>query len=148
MSNPTPIPTNFTVNPETRDAQLNFHRARLTAEEFDWLTIVSVAGDIDAANAESVVAHIRGFITPGRPLILDLSDLDFLGVEGVRSLCALDDACADARVECGLVASRAVRRLLRVAGRDRRVPAATSLIEVLGRVRTAGRPRRFLQLVA
>ena len=126
-------------------AQIGFGRARMTAKAFDGLTVISLSGDIDASNAEPVSEHIRGFVTLRCPIVLDLSDLDFLGVEGIRGLFALGEACAGAKAGWAVVTSHAVRRLLRVADREGRVPAARSVTEALTRLHVRGRGRRLLR---
>lgn len=128
-------------------AQIGLGRARMTVQAFDGLTVISLSGDIDASNAEAVGEHIRGFVTPRCPIVLDLSDLDFLGVEGIRGLFALGETCADAKTGWALVTSHAVRRLLRVADRKGRVPAARSVTEALTRLHVRDRGRALVQRI-
>ena len=111
------------------------------------MTVVSIAGDIDALNAEPVCEHIRAFITAGRPLILDLSEVDFLGVDGIRGLFDLGKACAARGVDWAVIASHAVRRLLRIADGDGQCQALDSMVEVMEWLQVAHRPHRFLQAV-
>jgi hypothetical protein len=47
---------------------------------------------------------------------------------------SLGDACAEAQVPLAVIASHAVRRLLRIADRDGRIPAGGSMVEVLERL--------------
>lgn len=119
----------------------------MTAEASNWVTVVSIAGDIDALNAEPVCEHIRAFITAGRPLILDLSEVDFLGVDGIRGLFDLGKACAARGVDWAVIASHAVRRLLRIADGDGQCQALDSMVEVMEWLQVAHRPHRFLQAV-
>jgi len=132
---------------DIHDAQIHCYRARLTAEASNWVTVVSIAGDIDALNAEPVCEHIRAFVTAGRPLVLDLSEVDFLGVDGIRGLFDVGNACAERGVNWAVIASHAVRRLLRIADGDGQCHAVASMVEVRERLHVAHRPRRLLQVV-
>ena len=135
------------VTPEIDNAKVHCHRACVTAESSNCLTVVSITGEIDALNAEPVSEHIRGFVVPGRALVLDLSEVEFLGVAAVRSLMSLGEACAEAQVAWAVIASHAVRRLLDIADRDGRIPAGGSMVEVLDRLGYAQTQRPVLRLV-
>ena len=53
-------------------------------------TVVCVSGEIDASNADRVGEAIRRFSRQKAPLILNLSQLDFLGIAGFRALITLN----------------------------------------------------------
>lgn len=120
-------------------------RAHVRFETSGRLTVVSIAGDVDASNAEPVGWYVRRVIAGERQALLDLSGLDFLGVEGLRALWAIGDVCTRAGVQWTMVTSHPVRRLLAVADRDGKLPAVDCMVAALDRLRGAGRPR--LQVV-
>jgi anti-anti-sigma factor len=112
-------------------AQIHCHHACLTAEASNRLTVISLTGDVDALNAEPVYEHIRAFVSPGRPLVLDLTGLDFLGVDGIRRLFDLAAACAEADEKLAVIAGHAVRRLLRISDQRGWLPTVGSMVEAL-----------------
>ena len=122
-------------------------RACLTAFDSSWVTVIALRGEIDASNAAEVGTCLHGFVSHERALVLDLSDLDVLGAEGVESLFMLADTCDRLGVDWALVASQSVRRLLRAGDREGRLPAVGSMVEVLQRFRTARRRRVQLRVV-
>ena len=110
-------------------------------------TVVSVTGELDASNIDHLTDCARPFLASGRSLILDLSELDFLGAQGIRSLFAIADECRRGRIKWALVPSHPVTRLLRVCDKQARLPSATSIDEALERVSAPARTRKLLQLV-
>lgn len=77
-------------------------------------TVVRVDGEIDAANARDLTEAIRGFARLKTPVVLDLSRLRFLSVEGFRALLFVNDELRKARVHCSVVTGTAIRPLLRI----------------------------------
>lgn len=77
-------------------------------------TVLRVAGEIDAANADHIAQEIRRFAQLKAPLILDLSHLDFLAVDGLRALLVLNHEHLAARLYCSVVPGPAMRSLLRI----------------------------------
>ena len=55
------------------------------------VTVLSVSGDIDASNVDHLHRNLRRCLGTRRPLIVDLSGINFLGVQGIRALCDFDD---------------------------------------------------------
>jgi anti-anti-sigma regulatory factor len=80
--------------------------ACLTAFDSSWVTVIALRGTIDASNAAEVGTCLHGFVSHERALVLDLSDLDGLGAEGVESLLRLADTCDRLGVDWALVASQ------------------------------------------
>ena len=89
--------------------------------------LVTARGDLDTATAgdQASLLSDRLWATPER-LVVDLSEVDFLGVAGVRVLlhAALqaEQGGTDLLVVTG--ANPMVRRALQVTGADRRLPVA------------------------
>jgi anti-anti-sigma factor len=107
-------------------------------------TVLRIEGDIDAANAERVAAEIRRFSRLQTPLILDLSHLDFLGLDGFRLLLRLNQENHQARLHCSLVPGPAMRLLTHIV-KDHGLPLAGSVPEALQLIEDAiGARREFL----
>jgi len=121
--------------------------ALLTAQVYSWLTVMTISGEIDATNAEELTHHVVGLVPDGGAVIVDMADTDFIGVEGLRALFAMNIECVRTDTRWAVIGSHAVHRLLRVGDRDRLVPAVRSATEALQRVRRSGRNKRSLQLV-
>lgn len=121
-------------------------RACLTAFDSSWVTVIAVRGQVDSCNAALAGSWLHQFVNPQRALVLDFSELEFLGCEGLEALFALGDRCDSLSVDWALVTSHPVRRLLNVADSERRLPAVGSMVEVLQRFRTATRMRRDLRV--
>ncbi len=126
---------------------ISLGRACVTAFDSSWVTVIALRGEVDALNAAHVSTCLDQFARPDRALVLDLSDLDFLGVESLTGLLALGDRCDRLGVDWALVTSHSVRRLLRVGDRECRLHAVGSMVEVLQRFRTARRRRGRLHAV-
>jgi anti-anti-sigma factor len=110
-------------------------------------TVVSVTGELDASNIDHLTDCARPCLASGRSFILDLSELDFLGAQGIRSLFAIADECKRSRIKWVLVPSHPVSRLLRVCDKQARLPSAASIDQALERVSAPARTRELLQLV-
>jgi anti-anti-sigma factor len=119
---------------------------RLTTE---WVAkgvaIVTVEGEIDAANADRLSTYALRVALQSDRLILDLSKLEFFGTDGFSTLHMLNVRCAKAGIRWAMVAGPAVARVLRICD-----PAGGLL--VAGTVDAAvaavnDEPRRLLQLV-
>lgn len=104
-------------------------------------TVVRVDGGIDASNAGQVAAEVRRFIKARTPLILDLSHLDFLGIEGFQQLLALNHQHQAAGLYCNVVSGPALRTVLRVV-RDHGLPLVRSVPEALQLIEDALATRR------
>jgi anti-anti-sigma factor len=122
-------------------------RAYLTAQVYTWLTVITISGDIDATNAADLGHHVTALVPDSGALIVDMADTDFIGVDGLSALFALNVECVRVDTRWAVIRSHAVHRLLRVADREGLVPAVRSATEALHRVRRSRRERRALQLV-
>lgn len=122
-------------------------RAYLTVQVYSWLTVMTVCGDIDATNASEVSRRVTGMVPADGALIVDMADIDFIAVDGLRALFALNIECVRTDTRWAVIGSHAVHRLLRVADGENLVPAVRSATEALHRVRRSRRDRRALKLV-
>jgi anti-anti-sigma factor len=93
-------------------------------------TVLRVDGEIDASNADLVVQAIRRFSQSRAPLILDLSQLGFLDVVGLRALITLDHEHQQDKLHYNVVGGPTLRRLTRVVT-DHGLPIVDSVPEAL-----------------
>jgi anti-sigma B factor antagonist len=93
------------------------------------LVIVYVRGDVDLSTMPALREHVRSQIAGNRKLVLDLSELDFIGTDGLAVLADLD--ARDGAAGWALVGGRAVNRLLRAADLSTRYRAFDSLDSAL-----------------
>jgi hypothetical protein len=80
-------------------------------------------------------------------LIVDLGAIDFIAVDGLRALFALNIECARTGTTWALIASHAASRVLQVGDRDKLLPAVASAIESLLLVRRPSRGHQSRPLV-
>lgn len=99
------------------------------------LVLISVRGELDLANAPSLHAYVRDQTVTGRKLVLDLSEVDFIGTDGLSVLLAMERRVEQLDVGWALVSGRIVNRLLDVAGIEGRFPVYDSLPEAFASLR-------------
>ena len=133
--------------PHSSTAFFDCRRARVRMKTDTALTVISISGEIDASNVDDVSHHVRELVSDGGALIVDLAEVDFIAIEGLRALFALNIQCARTGTTWALIASHAVNRLLRVGDHDKLLPAVGSATEALILVRRPDRGHRALQLV-
>lgn len=113
-------------------------------------TLITVDGELDAANADQLAAYVQQSADRSRRIILDLRGLKFIGTAGFSALYRINVVCSAAHVSWAMAPSPAVARLLRVCDPDGTLPVTTqkagSLLEPLG-VDEDENPRPLLQLV-
>jgi len=113
--------------------------ARIRAHADSSVSVLVVSGEIDAANAEELDENVHRYLGPGRALIVDMTYVDFLGLQGLRQLLGLDEHCRGVGAEWVLVVGHAVTRLLRVGDPDHVLPTAPSVTDALQRFENTGR---------
>jgi anti-anti-sigma regulatory factor len=112
------------------------------------LTVITISGEIDAANVDDVSRHSFGLVPEGGALIVDLTGIDLIAIEGLCALFALHSRCARAHTKWTLIVDRAASRLLRVGDPEKLLPAVGSAAEAVQLVRQSGRDHRSLQLAS
>lgn len=127
-------------------AVIDCRGTRMSAHIDGRLTVLTIKGEVDAANIDTLTRHLRPLVPNGGALIVDLAGLEFLGGAGLRALIALNIECARTDTTWAVIAGHAVDRLLRVADRDGTLPAFGSATEALLHVRRTNPGRRSLQL--
>jgi anti-anti-sigma factor len=120
---------------------------RMRAQCRHLATVVTISGDVDAANGGRVQDFATRFVLVGNALVLDLGGVDFFSARGISVLIAVDDACRIAEVPWALIPSRVVSRVLHVTDCDAAVPSASSVPEALRQLTAATHARRRLALV-
>jgi anti-sigma B factor antagonist len=100
------------------------------AEPAEGTVVLAVAGEIDVAHAAAVRRAAEPRLARGVRLVLDLSDLTYLGSHGIAVLADLDDA-ARARSAALVVvtgaANKAVLRPVALTGMDQVLRLAPTL---------------------
>jgi anti-anti-sigma factor len=100
--------------PHSGNTSFDCHRARVRAKIDTGLTVISISGEIDASNVSELSHHVREVASDCGALIVDLAEVDFIALDGLRALFALNNQCARTGTTLALIASHAVNRLLRV----------------------------------
>jgi anti-anti-sigma factor len=91
------------------------------------VAIVSAYGDIDRANAHTLIERSLSDLMRCRGLILDLTRLEFFGVAGFSALHRISVGCARAGKSWALVPGDAVSVLLRICDPDGLLPAVDTV---------------------
>ena len=97
------------------------------------VTVLTIVGEIDASNADQIREHAHRHASAASALVVDMTQVDFFAVHGLRNLMMLGERCRNVGVEWALVASRSVDLLLRVADVDRALPIEKSIDAALQR---------------
>jgi anti-anti-sigma factor len=123
-------------------AAVSYRGAHVRADIDTDLTVITISGEIDASNVDDVARHARGLVPDSGALIVDLADIDFIAIEGLRALFALNVECARADTTWALITGHAANRLLAAGDNDKLLPAVGSATEALQLVRRSGRGNR------
>jgi anti-anti-sigma factor len=135
-------------SPHSGITTFDCHGAYVRAKTDTGLTVISISGEIDASNADALSRHASELVSDCGALIVDLAEVDFIALDGLHALFALNMQCARTGITLALIASQAVKRLLRVADHDKLLPAVGSATEALLLVRRSSRDHRSLRLVS
>jgi anti-anti-sigma factor len=112
-------------------------------------TVITVDGELDAANSDQLAIYVQRNARRAKRVILDLRELNFIGTSGFSALHRINVVCSGARLSWAMVPSPAVTRLLRVCDPDSTLPVTTPLAEPLLEpvAWPTGSKRPLLQLV-
>lgn len=98
-------------------------RARYSAHlYFPTLLIVTVEGEVDAANRRDLGRYIERELRPTTQLLLDMRAVDFFGAQGFSALHFVSVCCNRWDVDWIVVGSRSVLRLLGILDPDHELP--------------------------
>ncbi|GGK99906.1 STAS domain-containing protein [Nocardia jinanensis] len=92
--------------------------------------IVTVQGEVDMASAPQLQAALEDAQRGGDPLIVDMSEVGFLGSAGLSVLLVISEA-ADPGTGLRVVVSDAVRRPIELTGLDKLLSIHESLAAAL-----------------
>ena len=109
------------------------------------MALVTVTGDVDAANAQLLVESVEPRIECVNRLIVDLRSLGFFGTQGFSSLHRINVMISRRGVNWVVVPGPEVDRVLRICDPDGGLPVARSLDEAMATVSRP--PRNHLRLV-
>ncbi|OBH63206.1 sulfate transporter [Mycobacterium colombiense] len=122
--------------------------AQFTARWGPTGTLITVDGELDAANTDQLVAYVQQSTSRSRRMVLDLRGLKFIGTAGFSALHRINVKCSAAQVSWAMAPSPAVARLLRVCDPDGTLPVTTQQAEpLLEPLWVEDEPRPLLQLV-
>lgn len=111
---------------------------RWRTEQVEEVTVLVIAGEIDMTSAP-LLRHVLDGLDRSRPILLDLSGIDYLDARGVRVLEEFCRTCRRLRVPVAVCAApTGVRRVLDVVGFARIAPVASSQAEALAELRRKG----------
>ena len=96
--------------------------------------VVTVCGELDAANARQFTEYALGHISRSKDLILDLTAVEFFAVSCFPVLHNLNLRCTREGVEWALIPSAAVSRVLRVCDSQRQLPTSSTVAASLSRL--------------
>ncbi|OMB95419.1 sulfate transporter [Mycobacterium colombiense] len=105
--------------------------AQFTARWGPTGTLITVDGELDAANTDQLVAYVQQSTSRSRRMVLDLRGLKFIGTAGFSALHRINVKCSAAQVSWAMAPSPAVARLLRVCDPDGTLPVTTQQAEPL-----------------
>jgi anti-anti-sigma factor len=112
----------------TRGAPVRPHEASFTSCPIGTSMILhAVAGEIDAANASDLSAHVEANLGDAGKLILDLRELTFFGTQGFSVLHRINVTCSRRGITLGVVSGTEVDRILRICDPAGGLPVARSL---------------------
>lgn len=138
---PTTLTQNAYAPPATEGIQM--WRSRTAKFTVHWGrsgAVITVRGEIDAANATAFAQHTERLVQRCEWLVIDLSELEFIGIEGFSALQEINTACTNIRAEIKVIPGPALRAVSRICDPYARLPLADSLTEALAEVQQPGRP--------
>lgn len=109
--------------------------ASFTAQRGRSGTVLTVNGELDAANAGPFADYGRHCAADCDWLVVNLSGLTFIGVAGFSALRVINTRCTGTNVNWRLVPSLTVSRMLRVCDPDGALPLAGSVSLALAALR-------------
>lgn len=89
--------------------------------------VVTVAGPVDGPCSDEVSDYVYRFVPRGSALVVNVTDIGFLWVQGLGALVALTRGCGRAGVDWAAGTSHSMIRLLRVLSRRDGLFAAAAL---------------------
>ncbi|MBJ7337935.1 STAS domain-containing protein [Mycolicibacterium sp.] len=110
------------------------------------IAVVTVKGEIDAANALALSKYVETDLETISRLILDLRELDFFGTQGFSILHRINVMCSRHAVNWVVLTGSEVDRVLRICDPDGGLAVAGTLEDAITAV--VRPPRSHLRLVS
>jgi len=115
-------------DPRSVDRREEHHRAIFSACHLsDTTVLVTVRGEVDAANSRALSEYVERQIAGWPRLVLDLSGVDFFGTSGFSTLHHINVICAQYRATWALVVGPQLRRFLKICDPDNLLPLEESV---------------------
>ena len=115
-------------DPRSLDRREEHHRAIFSARHLsDTTVLVTVRGEIDAANSRALSDYVERQIAGWPRLVLDLSGIEFFGTAGFSTLHHINVICARYRASWALAVGPELRRLLTICDPDDLLPVEDSV---------------------
>jgi anti-anti-sigma factor len=133
----------FRIDPRTLDLREECGRAVFSACHQRSTLLVTVEGDVDAANSRALARYVEGRVAGSTRLELDLRLVDFFGTAGFAALHNVNVICSRYEVSWVLRAGRQLRRLLAICDLDGSLPLEES-VSILDDIHASARDRQFL----
>ncbi|OBK71221.1 STAS domain-containing protein [Mycobacterium sp. 1274761.0] len=119
-------------------AYIDRRSAAIAVESRGASTIVAVTGDVDASNADFVTTVLQDFVAGSDRIVVDVSGLEFVGIQGLRVLIDFDARCRTSGRAWVLVPCGMLRRLIDVVDMGRHLPASESVDDALDHLNRDG----------
>jgi anti-anti-sigma factor len=103
------------------------HTARMETFHLVDTVLVVADGAIDAVNAAAFASYALRDAGNTRSLVIDLTRLEFFGIEGFSALNTISVRCAAARIDWAVATSPAVARVLRICDPTNAMPCGATL---------------------
>jgi anti-anti-sigma factor len=141
---------NLTLPAARRNTASNITECEMAAYCTKWLApssaVLSVFGEIDAANSREFTDYVMLHLPHVRELVLDLTGVAFFGTAAFSALHTMGARAGAEGIDWTLVPSHAVSRLLRICDADSVLPVEESVASAL--LRLERDPSDLLQIVA
>ena len=115
-------------DPRSVDRREEHHRATFSACHLsDTTVLVTVSGEIDAANSRALSDYVERQIAGWPRLVLDVSGINFFGTAGFATLHHVNVICARYRASWALIVGPDLRRFLTICDPDNLLPVEDSV---------------------
>ncbi|BBZ30103.1 hypothetical protein MMAD_43980 [Mycolicibacterium madagascariense] len=109
------------------------------------IILVTVTGEVDAANALTLSSYVENEMETTSRLIVDLRSLEFFGTQGFSILHRINVMCSRFAVNWVLLAGTEADRVLHICDPDGGLPVADTMEDAIAAVTRP--PRNHLRLV-
>ena len=114
--------------PPSATSTASFRAHKVSADT----VVIQVRGDIDLLSSNAFRDYLSHHVATDRALVVDMSDLAFMGMCGLSSLSVLSTLTRDAGGSLALICGRPVQRLLKAAGQESMFDCYTTLDSAVG----------------